>query len=201
MSKKAIGLTEEGILLAPLSGEALPAESDYFSLGKTYKDTATLETAEGETVSCECEELDDPEEETYIPGKTTLKFSTSDLDPASCHKAFGGTLSEDGSRWEAPDSIAPREVAVRFTTKSGLRMEIARAKIFSRINWAIKKDGYGLLEHTLTVLAPKTAGVKKMTIVDTSKIVAPPTPGEVSTQSAAAPASTQNTKTTSSNKS
>lgn len=174
MSKKAIGLTEEGIQLAPLTGGALPAESDYFSLGKTYKETATLEMAEGETISCECEELDDPEEETYIPGRTTLKFSTSDLDPQSCHRAFGGTLSEDGSRWEAPDTIAPREVAVRFTTKSGLRMEIARAKLFSRINWAIRKNGYGLLEHTLTVLAPRVPGARKMTIADVSQSAVEP---------------------------
>ncbi len=167
MSKKAIGLTETGIEIAPWKGDTAPEDGDYISLGKTYKDTATLESAEGETVSCECEELDDPEEETYIAGKTTLKFSTSDLDPESCHKVFGGTLAENKGKWDAPNSIAPQEVAVRFTTKSGLKVEIGRAKMFSRINWAIKKDGYGLLEHTLTVLAPKSGG-KKMSITDTA---------------------------------
>lgn len=74
---------------------AIPAEDKFKALGKTYKDTATLETEEGETVACECEEDDDPEDEIYIPGGTTLKYSTSDLDPESCYKALGGELSVD----------------------------------------------------------------------------------------------------------
>ncbi|WP_294596299.1 hypothetical protein [uncultured Rikenella sp.] len=177
MKKKAIGLTEEGIQIAvlPEDGTAPEAEA-YAALGKTYKDTATLETEEGETVSCECEELDDPEDEVQIPGKTTLKFSTSDLDPTSCHRALGGTLSEDGSEWAAPDSFTAKEVAVRFTTKSGLSVQIGRAKMSTRINWAIKKDGYGLLEHTLTVLTPKVAGMRKMTVTDTSVVPTVPNP-------------------------
>lgn len=169
MSKKAIGLTEAGIMLADITADgAAPAADKYAALGKTYKDTATLETEEGETVACECEEMDDPEDEILIPGKTTLKFSTSDLDPESCHKAFGGTLSADKRTWDAPDSFIPKEVAVKFTTKSGLLVEIARAKMSTRINWAIKKDGYGLLEHSLTVLTPKVAGAKKLSVTDTT---------------------------------
>lgn len=169
MSKKAIGLTEEGIQIAELAaGGAAPAEGSFAALGKTYKDTATLETEEGDTISCDCEELNDPEDEIYLPGKTTLKYSTSDLDPEICHKVFGGTLSEDKSSWDAPTDIAAKEVAVRFTTKTGLKVTIGRAKMFTRINWAIKKDGYGLLEHTLTVLTPQAEGVKKMSIEDTT---------------------------------
>lgn len=172
MSKKAIGLTTTGIEIAPWTSDTAPADGAYISLGYTYKDTATLQTDEGETVSCECEELDDPEDETYIAGKTTLKFSTSNLDPENCHKAFGGTLAGDKSKWEAPASFEPREVAARFTTKSGLKVEIPRAKMFTRINWEIKKDGYGLLEHTLTVLAPKD-GSSKMKVTDTSIVSEP----------------------------
>lgn len=151
MSKKAIGITEKGIELGFYKDDAAPAEVDYISIGKVYKDTAVLETAEGETVSCECEELDDPEDEAYIPGKTTLKYSTSDLDPATCHKVFGGTLA--AGKWVAPASFKPCTVAVRFTSKSGIKVQIAKGKMSSRINWAIKKNGYGLLEHTITKLA------------------------------------------------
>ncbi|WP_298063680.1 hypothetical protein [uncultured Rikenella sp.] len=169
MVKKAIGLNEAGILIAALPADGTaPAENAYAALGKTYKDTATLETAEGETVACECEEMDEPEDEIYIPGTTTLKFSTSDLDPETCFMAFGGTLSEDKKTWEAPQSFSSKEVAVRFTTRSGLEVNIGRAKMSTRINWAIKRDGYGLLEHSLTVLTPKVAGVKKMSVTDTT---------------------------------
>lgn len=167
MSKKAIGLTTTGIEIAPWTSDTAPDEGSYLSLGYTYKDTAIFQSEDGQNVPCECEELDDPEDEEYIGGKTTLKFSTSNLDPGSCHKVFGGTLSEDKSQWEAPASFRPQEVAVRFTTKTGLKVELTRAKMFTRINWAIKKDGYGLLEHTLTVLAPKDGG-SKMILTDTT---------------------------------
>lgn len=165
MNKKAIGLSEEGILLADmnLTGQ-IPDDEDFASLGKTYKDTATLETAEGETVACECEEDDDPEDEIYIPGATTLKYSTSDLDPESCYQAFGGKLSADKKTWEAPDSFRPKEVFVKFKTKSGLLVTIGRAKLSTRMNWAIKKNGYGLLEHTLKVLKPFAENVPKMQV-------------------------------------
>ena len=54
MIKKAIGLNEEGILLADMTEDgAIPAKDKFKALGKTYKDTATLETEEGETVACE----------------------------------------------------------------------------------------------------------------------------------------------------
>lgn len=185
MSKKAIGLTEAGITLADIPADgSVPAADKFAALGKTYKDTATLETEEGETVACECEEMDDPEDEIFIPGKTTLKFSTSDLDPESCHKAFGGTLSADKRTWDAPEAFTSKEVAVKFTTKSGLQVEIGRAKMSTRINWAIKKDGYGLLEHSLTVLTPKASGVKKMTVTDTTIQEPNPAPASLSAKSA-----------------
>lgn len=117
--------------------------------------------------------MDEPEDEIYIPGATTLKFSTSDLDPETCYKAFGGTLSEDKKTWDAPQNFTSKEVAVKFTTKSGLEVAIGRAKMSTRLNWAIKRNGYGLLEHSLTVLTPKAAGVKKMSVTDTTVVNQP----------------------------
>lgn len=154
MNKKAVGLNEKGIEIGLYKQDGTaPVEADFKTWGKCYKDTATLETAEGETVSCECEEDDDPEDEIYIPGATTLKFSTSDLDPATCHEVFGGTLVE--GEWTAPDRFEPKMASVRFTTRTGKKVLLAKVKIATRINWAIKKNGYGLLEHTCKKLAGK----------------------------------------------
>ena len=51
MIKKAIGLNEEGILLADMNEDgAITAEDKFKALGKTYKDTAILETDDGDTV-------------------------------------------------------------------------------------------------------------------------------------------------------
>lgn len=161
--KKAIGLNEDGIRLADLEGlTAAPEESAYYTLGNTYKDSASMVTEEGETIECECEEFDDPEDEINLPGSTTLKFSTSDLDPESCFKAFGGELSDDKKTWTAPTNFKSKEVAVKFTTRTGQKMLIGRAKMTSRMNWEIKKNGYGLIEHSLKVLTPTIDGMKKM---------------------------------------
>lgn len=149
ITKKAIGLTEKGIEIGFYKEDGTaPAEADYVSLGKVYKDTAVLETAEGEVVECICEEMDDPEDEHTLPGKTTLKYSTSDLDPTTCKTAFGGTLA--AGKWTAPAKIISKTVALRFETLSGLKVAMTKMKLSTRINWAIKKNGYGLLEHSLT---------------------------------------------------
>ncbi len=169
MGKKAIGLSEEGILLADMTADgAIPADATFKSLGKTYKDTAEMVTEEGETIPCDSEENDDPEDEIFIPGATTLKFSTSDLDPESCHKTLGGTISESKDKWTAPNSFASKEVFVRFTTRTGLKVTVGRAKLYSRMNWAIKKNGYGLLEHKLRIMTPKASETPKITIEDTT---------------------------------
>lgn len=157
MSKKAFGLSEEGIEIAVLSAAGTPpTDEEFVSLGKCYKDTATLEEAEAESVLCECEESDDPEDEQTVKGKTTLKYSTSDLDPATCALVFGGaTTGEAGAKkWTAPSALANKLVAVRFTTKTGLKVSFAKMKLRSRFNWKVSKTGYGLLEHTLTALSP-----------------------------------------------
>lgn len=149
MAKKAIGLTEKGIEIGFYKEDGTaPAEGDYVSLGKAYKDTAILETAEGEVVECVCEEMDDPEDEHILAGKTILKYSTSDLNPSTCKTVFGGTLA--AGKWTAPKKIASRTVALRFETITGLKVELSKMKLSTRINWAIKKNGYGLLEHSLT---------------------------------------------------
>lgn len=164
-TKKAVGLNADGIRLADLEGlDAAPQESAYYTLGKTYKDTASLVTEEGEVVECNNEEDDDPEDEINLPGTTTLKWSTSDLDPESCHKAFGGELSDDKNEWTPPEQFKAREEAIQYTTRTGLKVTIGRAKVATRMNWEIKKNGYGLLEHTAKLLTPKIAGMKKMKI-------------------------------------
>lgn len=157
MSKKAFGLSELGVQIALMGADgAAPAQDAYVSLGKCFKDTATLEEAEGETIVCECEEMDDPEDERTTKGKTTLKYSTTDLDPDSCAKIFGGTVSgEDGEKkWVAPSMLENKVVAVRFATKTGLQVSFAKMRLRSRFVWKISKTGYGQIEHTLTALSP-----------------------------------------------
>lgn len=148
MATKAIGIDASGIQISTDGG------TTYAALGKTYKDSASLTMEEGEVIACESEEDFEPEMEIVAPGAMTLKFSTSDLDPAACQAAFGGTLSADKATWSAPENFEPKEVAVKFKTRSGLEVAIPRGKMSTLMNWEIKRNGFGLLDHTIKILKP-----------------------------------------------
>ena len=164
MGKKAFGLNEEGIQLAFYEDDELPSSPSWDKLGTVYKDTAVMQDEEGEEVVCECEDFDTPEDVQSLPGRSTLAFSTSDLDPATCYKAFGGTLSSDKKTWTAPKAYKSRLVAFKFTTRSGLQVAVAKALLKTRMNWSISKSGYGLLEHTLSVITDQSTTEGPMSI-------------------------------------
>lgn len=147
MATKAIGIDAAGIQISTDG-------TIYAALGKTYKDSASLTMEEGEVIACESEEDFEPETEIVAPGAMTLKFSTSDLDPEACHAAFGGTLTEDKATWNAPEEFEHKDVFVKFKTRSGLEVTIPRGKMSTLMNWEIKRNGFGLLDHTIRILKP-----------------------------------------------
>lgn len=156
MSKKVIGLDENGIKLGfyTEAGEA-PAACNV-SLGKVYLGTAVMEEAEGEEIICECEESDDPEDYDYIKGKTTLLYSTSDLDAAACKQVYGGEIVD--GMWKEPLKYEPKLVKVEFTTKRGIKVVIEKGRLITRMNMKVSKKEYGLLEHKIIKLSTGAAG-------------------------------------------
>ena len=66
-------------------------------------------------------------------------------------------------KWEAPDKIPVVEKSVRITPEQGLKFEIPRMKLVSKINGDFSKKGILLIEVAGTVLQPTKAGTKKMT--------------------------------------
>lgn len=169
MGKKSIGLDEKGVELAFLEGKtAPPQEADYISLGKTYKDTLYLKDAEPTSVPCECEETDEPEDEFSIPGQRTVEFETSDMDPESCYKIWGGTLSADKRQWDEPEVLQSREVAVRYRSRTGLQTKIGRGILTSWRDQKQAKTEYGRIKHRIKVMTPKIAGIKKFSVIDTT---------------------------------
>lgn len=169
MGKKAIGLSEEGVLIALLeSPEVAPTEESFVSIGKTFKDTAIYEETEGETVSCESEEDDEPEDEIYFKGADTLKYATSDYDPQACHKIFGGEIDAKKKRWTAPSTVVTKYVAAKFKTRTGLELQHDLWVMRSRMVLDVKKSGYAKIEHTLKKLKVRAAGAKSWGVDDTS---------------------------------
>lgn len=166
---KSIGLDENGVQIAFLEGRTIqPTDQDCTSLGNVYKDTCYVKDAEPNSVPCECEEFDEPEDEFSIPGARTVEFETSDMDPEACYKIWGGTLSANKDQWDEPDVLKSREVAVKFTSRTGLRTMIGRGKLTSWRDQKLSKSEYGRIKHRIKVMKPKIAGVKKYSVINTT---------------------------------
>ena len=138
----------------------------FTSLGVTYKDTAELTQEEGESITHECEEQDDPIEIIPTKGKTTIKWGIVDFSPSVLVKVLGGTASgtAPADKWEAPDSASIIEKSVEITDKRGVKMTFPRVSIKATINYKLAKSGIAQVIITGTVLQPTKAGVKSCTI-------------------------------------
>lgn len=131
-------------------------------LGLTYQDTCKMTQEDPETTEHYAEELDDPVVSVSRGGKTNFAFSIMNADVDTLVTLLGGTKSAAGA-WEAPDKLPIIEKSVRITPEQGLKFEIPRMKLVTKINAEFSKKGLLLLEVAGTVLAPTAAASKKMT--------------------------------------
>ena len=116
-----------------------------------------------ETTDHYAEEVDDPVVSISRGGKTNFAFSIMNPSVTVLADLLGGTADESNGKWEAPDKIPVVEKSVRITPEQGLKFEIPRMKLVSKINGDFSKKGILLIEVAGTVMQPTKAGVKKMT--------------------------------------
>lgn len=137
-------------------------------LGYTYQDTCTMTQEDPETTDHYAEEVDDPVVSISRGGKTNFNFSIMNPSVTVLADLLGGTGtagngSDTQDKWEAPDKIPVVEKSVRITPEQGLKFEIPRMKLVSKINATFSKSGILLIEVAGTVLQPTKTGTKKMT--------------------------------------
>lgn len=138
------------------------------TLGYTYQDTCKMTQEDPETTDHYAEEVDDPVVSISRGGKTNFAFSIMDPSVTVLADLLGGTGMEgDGSttqdKWEAPGSIPTVEKSIRITPQQGLKFEIPRMKLVSKINAEFSKKGILLIEVAGTVMQPTKSGTAKMT--------------------------------------
>ncbi|NCB42917.1 MAG: hypothetical protein EOM59_09880 [Clostridia bacterium] len=138
------------------------------TLGYTYQDTCKMTQEDPETTDHYAEEVDDPVVSISRGGKTNFAFSIMDPSVTVLADLLGGTGTEgNGStiqdKWEAPDSIPTVEKSIRITPQQGLKFEIPRMKLVSKINAEFSKKGILLIEVAGTVMQPTKSGTAKMT--------------------------------------
>ena len=130
-------------------------------LGYTYQDTCTMTQEDPETTDHYAEEVDDPVISISRGGKTNFNFSIMNPSVTVLADLLGGVGTPD--KWEAPDKIPVVEKSVRITPEQGLKFEIPRMKLVSKINATFSKSGILLIEVAGTVMQPTKTGTKKMT--------------------------------------
>lgn len=138
------------------------------TLGYTYQDTCKMTQEDPETTDHYAEEVDDPVVSISRGGKTNFAFSIMDPSVTVLANLLGGKATEgNGSttqdKWEAPDSIPTVEKSIRITPQQGLKFEIPRMKLVSKINAEFSKKGILLIEVAGTVMQPTKSGTAKMT--------------------------------------
>lgn len=136
--------------------------SSFTSLGKIYKDTASLQQSEAESIEHYCEENDDPEEVVSLKGATTIKWSIIDTTPATLAAVLGGSVSNND--WEAPDAGVNIEKSIKILPLRGNQIVVPRAKIDAAINYELSKKGIFRVDITAKVMKPTKANVKSMKI-------------------------------------
>lgn len=138
------------------------AEAGYEAFGLTYEDTCKMSQEDPETTEFYAEEEDDPVESMDKAGKITFTFSIMNPDLTTLKRLFGGEIAADV--WSYPDTISTVEESIIILPKKGLKFQIPRMKLASKINGEFSKKGLLLIEVTGTVMKPKTSGLKKMAV-------------------------------------
>lgn len=144
------------------------AETGYTAFGLTYEDTCNMSQDDPETTEFYAEEEDDPVEISEKQGKITFAFSIMNPDLTTLTRLFGGTVATN--IYAYPDTVATVEESVIIKPKKGLKFQVPRMKLVSKINAEFSKKGLLLIDVVGTVLKPNTTGLKKMYV---TTVVAP----------------------------
>jgi hypothetical protein len=140
-------------------GDILPSggmATTLASIGTVFEGTATLETAEATVNKFFGEQSDDPIDQSETPGETTLKFNLVDVTPAAMLAVLGGTVVT--TTWKAPASAPSIEKSIEVITRTGIHIEITRAKIVARLSMALGKASMGQIAVVATKLVPSLSG-------------------------------------------
>lgn len=169
MAKKIYTLGLSKIEVGAIASDGgMAADADLATLGYTYQDTCKMTQEEPETTEHYAEEVDDPVVSTSRGGKTLFDYSIMNPSVLVMADLLGGTGTEGNGettqdKWEAPDKLPVVEKSVRITPEQGLKFDIPRMKLVSKINADFSKKGILLIEVSGTVMQPTKANTPKMT--------------------------------------
>lgn len=165
MAKIGIGLAS--LKMGPIAGDGGMGTS-LTLLGYTVADTAVLATEAGTTTDFKIEEQDDPVYSILSEkGRTTLSWSSYDVDADTLVRLFGGTKTVGPPEvWEAPAATPEIEQSIETVMKAGGKIEIPRAKVVANFQWNLQKTKLAQIDIVATLLTPTKPATGPMKITD-----------------------------------
>ncbi|GHV32129.1 hypothetical protein FACS1894177_07830 [Bacteroidia bacterium] len=156
MSKKRnIGMTS--LLVGDLAADGGPAIV-LESLGRTYRETASITQEDNQTEDFLVEEEDDPIESIVTQkGATKIVWDVVDFDPEVMQKVWGGEIVDD--QWNEPDEMPEVEKTVRLIPKIGEMFTYPRCKLSAVLVYNATRTDIARIRVTAKKLKPAKAGV------------------------------------------
>ena len=139
-------------------------------LGVTDEGSATFTKGEDTSKDFFCEESDDPIETVTKKGVTTIEWSILDFTPSTLVKVLGGTVDVTVPAvpvWQAPATSAVIEKSIEAITKTGVKIQIVRAKISASVDLKLGKETIGIVKIKATALTPTKTNTPSVMIANT----------------------------------
>lgn len=157
-AKARIGLSK--IELGPIANDG-GMGTVLTEFGATVSETAVIQNEDPTVTDFPIEEQTAPFASVSVDGKTTMTWSSYNVEPASLVLVKGGTTTTDasGTRWNAPLETPNIELSVRATMKDGTIFEIIRGKVNAKLVWNLQKTKLVQIDFTVTALQPEKDGL------------------------------------------
>lgn len=158
---RSIGL--ESLKLGAIAGDG-GMGTTLTALGVTYQDTAELVREDPDITEIYSEENDEPEEVLETKGPLMLRFSIMNVAPEEAVRVLGGEVTGTSPKvYNGAVSKDPIELSIEIKTKTGLKIEIPRAKITAKENFQFRKKGVLLIDIEARILTPTKTGTPPIT--------------------------------------
>lgn len=125
------------------------------SVGKIYKDTASLVEAAPTVTRHYTEGSKYPFLATLVAGETPLKFTIVDTSAAVLAQWLGGSVNT--TSWLAGLDQFSQELSLEVDGAMGVNIEIARAMVYGTINWNMSRTEIAKIEITAEIMEPEDA--------------------------------------------
>jgi len=131
------------------------------SLGRTYRETASITQEDNTKQDFMVEEQDDPIESIVTQkGATNIVWDVVDFDPLELKRVWGGEVVNDS--WREPDELPEIEQSVKLTPKIGRPFTFPRCKISAVLVYNATRTDIARIRVTARKLKPEKEGLSAM---------------------------------------